>query len=68
MVFRQVVSPWIEGVGQVGERKLLGDPLDAKLEKTREVVDNAEENGADDQTPRCRVFRATTAWKIVKYS
>ena len=63
VIFRQVVSPRIEGIGQVGKWKLLGDPFDSKLEKPRDVVDNAEENGADDHSPRCCIFRSTTTLK-----
>ena len=63
MIFRQVVGAWIEGVGQVGEGKLFGDPFDAKLKEPGNVVNDAEENSADDQAPRSRIFRTTTAWK-----
>ena len=50
-------------MGQVGEGKLFGDPFDAKLKEPGNVVNDAEENSADDQAPRSRIFRTTTAWK-----
>ena len=50
-------------MGQVGEGKLFGDPFDAKLEEPGNVVNDAEENSANDQAPRSRILRTTTAWK-----